>query len=251
MKAIPAALTEYIRAHGGEVRTGVRVQSLEPEEPAGAAGPSTGVRLADGTVIQAATVVVACDPVQFSPPLPDPGDALPSESVFSVFAAVDLPAQDLWPYPVPHCIYSPGPRGAVGNAALTDPEYFRCAAVEISIPCLRDPSLAPPGRTGVILSSLSFMDYREGWDRLSEPEYRRRKQETTQTLLDSVSRLMPQLGRRLLFSQSASPRTMQTYTLNHGGAFTGWSYRSPRAQRAPTARRPIAPSPPLLPLQKK
>jgi phytoene dehydrogenase-like protein len=211
-------------------REGFRVTVLEQAPKTGGFFGSfeneARVQLADGSVVRAPTVVVACDPVQFSPPLPEPGDALPSESVFSVFAAVDLPPGELWPYPVPHCIYSPEPRGAVGDAALTDPEYFHYAAVEISIPCLRDPSLAPPGRTGVILSSLSFMDYREGWDRLSETEYRRRKQETAAALIRSVSRLMPQLDRHLLFTQSASPRTMQAYTLNHGGAFTGWSYRS-------------------------
>jgi phytoene dehydrogenase-like protein len=55
--ALPVALLGAFEAAGGEVRTSARVTTIECEGER-----VRGVRLADGTVLEAPTVVVACDP---------------------------------------------------------------------------------------------------------------------------------------------------------------------------------------------
>lgn len=56
-RALPAALTEVVRAHGGEVRTGVHVDRVLVE-----GGRAVGVTLVDGTEVRADVVVSNADP---------------------------------------------------------------------------------------------------------------------------------------------------------------------------------------------
>jgi phytoene dehydrogenase-like protein len=57
VQSLPDALARYLTARGGRIRTSARVQELTT-----AAGRVTGVRLADGTQLQARAVVTSCDP---------------------------------------------------------------------------------------------------------------------------------------------------------------------------------------------
>jgi prolycopene isomerase len=41
-------------------------------------------------------------------------------------------------------------------------------------------------------------------------------------LLDEVEAIVPGLRASLTFVEAASPRTLERYTLNHGGALYGW-----------------------------
>jgi len=57
MQSLPDALARYFTARGGRIRTSARVEELTT-----GGGRVTGVRLQDGTVLQARAVLTSCDP---------------------------------------------------------------------------------------------------------------------------------------------------------------------------------------------
>jgi phytoene dehydrogenase-like protein len=102
-------------------------------------------------------------------------------------------------------------------------DFFSCTTFEISCPALRDPSLAPPGKSGLIASTLFEYDLAKaikeaGW-------YEEFKEFCTDTVARILgSRLLPGFGDHLLFSSCATPLTIENLTGNSEGAITGWAF---------------------------
>jgi prolycopene isomerase len=84
----------------------------------------------------------------------------------------------------------------------------------VTVPTLVDPSLAPPGEHIFILTTLLPADPTRSW--------RTGKQELVEQLLGGVEARFPGFRSKLTFCEGASPRTMERYTLNQGGAIYGW-----------------------------
>jgi phytoene dehydrogenase-like protein len=103
-------------------------------------------------------------------------------------------------------------------------EYLALTTYEISCPALRDPTLAPAGKTGVIVSTL--MDYRlvkaiaeAGW----YPAFKTLCEEQMMAVLENS--IFPGLIRRVEQRFSSTPLTIERLTGNLGGAITGWAFR--------------------------
>ncbi len=144
-----------------------------------------------------------------------------SDSVFSVFMGVDTPPENL-DKPVEHIIYVPV---AAKYCDYESPDYFKTAGMEISIPCLRDPSLAPEGKTGIILNLNTTQKAMNGWGKgISVEEYERTKEEVADDVMANFFRLYPSLKEKVEFRIVATPFTMEEKTLNSGGSITGWNY---------------------------
>jgi phytoene dehydrogenase-like protein len=94
---------------------------------------------------------------------------------------------------------------------------------EISIPALRDPSLAPTGKTGLIISIL--FDYHltkyiqeQGW-------YNEFRELWGELVIDALDKsIYPGLKESIIHSFSATPLTIEKRTGNTHGAITGWAY---------------------------
>jgi prolycopene isomerase len=92
----------------------------------------------------------------------------------------------------------------------------------VSIPTLLDPSLAPEGRHIVKALVVAPFNYKERWGSGNPEAYRRIKEEFSQKILEQVeSKLIPDLRSRLLFSDAATPLTLERYTGNEMGAMYG------------------------------
>jgi len=97
--------------------------------------------------------------------------------------------------------------------------------MEISIPCLRDASLAPEGKTGIILNLNTTQKAMNGWGKgISVEEYERTKEEVADDVMANFFRLYPSLREKVEFRIVATPFTMEEKTLNSGGSITGWNY---------------------------
>lgn len=102
-------------------------------------------------------------------------------------------------------------------------DYLALTTYEISIPVLRDPSLAPPGKTGLIISSV--FDYRlvkligeDGW-------YELFKQLCAETIIEIFDRsAFPFEKADVENVFCATPLTLERHTHNKGGAVTGWGF---------------------------
>jgi phytoene dehydrogenase-like protein len=162
------------------------------------------------------------------------------ESVFSLFLGVDESPDYFKGISRGHFIYTPQSRG-LGELHRTRLEelkanFYRISrqelfqwlkdfcernSYEISIPVLKDSSLAPFGKTGLVISvlvdgPLFLMVEQAGWLK----EFREKIQEYMLNTLESS--LYPGIRKKILFVESATPLTLLKRFHNSVGSITGW-----------------------------
>ncbi|MFQ6088806.1 MAG: phytoene desaturase family protein [Candidatus Methanofastidiosia archaeon] len=86
-------------------------------------------------------------------------------------------------------------------------------------------SLAPQGKTSMVLINSDFM---KNWEGLSDEEYRNKKKETTEEILSAVESNFPGFRDHIEVMEVATPHTMARYTSNYEGAFNGFAYTTDR-----------------------
>mgnify|MGYP002620541756 CR=1 FL=1 len=170
-----------------------------------------------------------------------------SDSVLSLFLAVDEPPATFAAISEGHLFYSPDRRGlgdlhTKGLRALLArhadaplsleaargflDEFFARTTYEVSVPVLKEPTLAPPGRTGLIVSTL--FDYtltRRLQEAGAYDAFRDHAADAMTAALEP--RLYPGLGAKVLWRFTATPVTLAQRTGNTEGAIVGWSFTGP------------------------
>ncbi len=165
-----------------------------------------------------------------------------AESVYSVFLGVDLPPEAFGKIASGHLFYTPDKNGLGqihsseldGMLARWDSVqrdeisawlrgFCRYNTFEISIPALRDPDAAPPGKTGVIISALFSYEltrrikaagWYESFKRLVEDEF-------IEVISSSI---YPGIKEKKLFSFSFSPLSILERAGSSEGSIVGWSF---------------------------
>lgn len=157
-----------------------------------------------------------------------------NDSIYTLFLAVDIDPSYFANIASEHFFYTPsragqslaGPvplyseRGIIEKWLET---FFSLTTYEISIPALRDPSLAPAGKTGLIVSLL--FDYQltkqieeVGW-------YDDFKAFCEKCILNTLdASIYPGIQSAILQQFSSTPVTMAKYAGNSEGAITGWAF---------------------------
>ncbi|HKJ28122.1 MAG TPA: hypothetical protein VJ965_10815, partial [Anaerolineales bacterium] len=161
-------------------------------------------------------------------------DKTGNDSVLTLYLAVDLPPEYFSNIASEHVFYTPRRTGesAAGPVPIGKGrkaieiwlrDFFALTTYEISIPALRDSSLAPPGQTGLIISvlfdySLTHHIREMGW-------YEDFKLLCENLFLENLTgSIYPKLNDAIIHQFSATPLTMEHYTANRHGAITGWSF---------------------------
>lgn len=167
------------------------------------------------------------------------------DSVFTLFVEVDESVDSFKRIANGHFFYSPSKQGlgethwSELNTFLKSPEeldkprilswldkFLALNTYEISIPALKDPDLAPEGKTGLIISILAEYDLFKiitdaGWYKefISAMEDR-----IIKILADSV---YPMLRDKVMARFSFSPLSYANRVGSSEGAITGWSFQEP------------------------
>jgi len=167
-----------------------------------------------------------------------------AESVFILFLAVNLPHSFFQTKGGEHMFYSPSRKGLgeINREAREDlienfdkkskdevfawlDNYCNQNTYEVSIPALRDSTLAPEGKTGIMISFL--FDYyviekieKAGW-----------YDEFKKTMENHIIRIFSQtiyqgLEDAVLFKFSSTPLTINKVSGSSEGAITGWSFET-------------------------
>ena len=165
------------------------------------------------------------------------------DSVFSLFLGVDEPLESFGGIAHGHFFYTPLKTGLgetrrgeldhlLKNFERIDKKqilawldkFTRLNTYEISVPGLKDPTLAPPGKTGLIISFLAEHDLfrlvqEAGW-----------LDEFVSELEDRVLRVIsgsvyPMLKDKIILRFSFSPLSIETRVGSSEGAITGWSFQ--------------------------
>ena len=167
------------------------------------------------------------------------------DSVFSVMIGVDEPPEKFKSISNAHLFYTPSRKGLgethrsrlkllIENFEKTKKEeifewvedYCRLTTYEISIPALRDRSLAPEGKTGLVVSFLFEYDLIKkveaaGW-------YDEFKREVEDRILKTLGNsIYPGIEEKTLFRFSSTPLTIFRKAGSSEGGIVGWSYETP------------------------
>ncbi|MFU8796916.1 MAG: phytoene desaturase family protein [Dehalococcoidia bacterium] len=155
------------------------------------------------------------------------------DSVFTLYLCVDLDRQYFADIATEHLFYTPYSRGLldahrIGTSSKEETveslkEYFKYNTYEIACPALRDPDLAPAGKTGLIVSTLfdyavtgEIMD--KGW----YDEFKLLSENTIVDILDGT--IYPGIKDRIVSQFSSTPLTLLREHGNSEGAITGWAF---------------------------
>ena len=170
MHALPNALADAITIWEGEIRLRTRVEQIVVRK-----GVACAVRTADGDEIAAGQVIAAGDLRSTLLRLVPEGDvpghtrhrvqaARVSHTALNLHLGLDVPPDELPFDGYSHLFYLPDGAGISASDRLTREDYFAHVPLELSTPCLRDPSLAPPGKSGLTVSCMTDWRYDGGWD---------------------------------------------------------------------------------------
>lgn len=253
-------MTEYILNHGGVINTSVKIESVQPELKY--VQDSEGNRTEYRDLIWAGDMKQLYNLIPV-PELFDQNlaakvlekqaslkDLRGGDSVFTVYLTVNEHKEYFSNICTGHLFYTPDRSGlsAVNkddldlfmnaksdqstNEVLKDKlksylkAYFKLNTFEIAIPVLRDPDLAPAGKTGVVVSLL--FDYRLakkidefGWT----DELKTYMEQLTIDILDAT--IFPGLKSKVAEQFSSSPLTIEKLTGNTEGGITGWAFTNP------------------------
>jgi len=168
-----------------------------------------------------------------------------TDSIFSIFIAVDEPPEKFEAISGGHFFYTPSKKGLgethrsemksmLENWSVNSKEevlswldrFCELGTYEISIPVLKDKDLAPKGKAGLIVSTLFEYEivkraYESGW-------YNELKEELEKRVIEVLSNsVYPILKDRILFSFSSSPLSIESYVGSSEGSIVGWSFEEP------------------------
>ena len=226
--AISEAIASAARAHGAEIRTGAAVERVIVR-----GGRATGVALASGEEIAANVVISGLDPRQTFTRLVEP-KTLPDDLVEGVrrykfrgssgkvnLALAGLPDFTCLPGNGPHL------RGAISispsieylERAYDDAKYgefSRHPYMDIVIPSMIDPGMAPPGKHVMSI----FVQYAPhslngGWDDSKREAF-------GDTVVKTLARYAPNIESLILHRQVLTPADIERITgLTEGNIFQG------------------------------
>ena len=226
--AISLAIAGAAREAGVEIRTEAPVARIKTK-----GGRSTGVVLPNGDEIDAEVVLSSVDPRITFQKLCEPGD-LPASFLEGVgrykfrgsSGKVNLALDGL---PDFTCLPGPGAhlRGAISispsveymERAYDDAKYgdfSRRPYVDIVIPSLTDPSVAPPGKH-VLSCFVQYAPYK-----LREGSWDQKREAFGDNVIDTLSEYAPNLGKLILHRQVLTPLDMEReWSLSEGNIFQG------------------------------
>jgi len=238
LQAFCDGLVEALRERGGEVRFKETVARILVGR-----GRVLGVETARGERI-AADTVIACGDMQalyrdlLPPDATPPGlreaiaSAPVSEALTSVYLGVDLSPDQLAPLLRTHHVFFFPDFDVHDPDTADDPHLHRGAWLEVSCPSLTDPTLAPAGKSVIVLQTMAPAAWLSRWGRLLDPTkgtYRDLKRRVTAEMVATAEALIPDLSGKILASDVGTPLSAERFTRNAGGATAGWTFDPDRS----------------------
>ena len=251
--ALSNLLEEYVLARGGTIQLNTKIAEVIPSESrvvdadgqshpydhlVWAADLKTLYRCLNLTGLDAATTANIEAESQRKQ------SARGAESTFLLYLAVNRPPAFFEQHGGEHLFYTPSRQG-LGETNQAErlrlvehfdqvskeevfawlKKYLQRNTFEISVPALRDSTLAPEGQTGLMVSCL--FDYSilknvetAGWYDEFKAAF---ESHVIRILSESI---YPNLAEDLLFQFSATPLTIQKVSGSSEGAITGWSFET-------------------------
>jgi phytoene dehydrogenase-like protein len=237
-------LVSFIESQHGTIHTETEIIAIEPDKHT--VVDSRGRTYEYGRLIWAADLKYLYGHINFDDIRDDRirssvkerrdliADKSGNDSVFTLYLGLDLDQSYFAGIASEHFFYTPiktglsaaGPIPINGNWETTQKwleKFFALTTYEISIPVMRDKALAPPGKTGLIISTL--FDYKitkyieeQGW-------YKAFTSLAETCMINALSTsIYPEIGKTILHKFTSSPLTIAKIAGTTDGAITGWAF---------------------------
>ncbi len=157
-----------------------------------------------------------------------------SDALVSVYLGLDLPAEALRErLRTAHVFYFPR-FDCTTELDPRDPAAHRKAFLEVTAHGIEDPTLAPPGKSAVVLQAFTRHDWQEGWGTglsgdpghdallVRSREYRRLKRQVADELVEVFEGLVPGAASRIAFVDVGAPPSTVRFTRNAFGGSCGF-----------------------------
>ena len=160
------------------------------------------------------------------------------DSIYSMFMAVDLDKDYFESKTSGHCFYTPKRVGQskifknlkdISKSSNKEEiikwmkDYLDYTTYEIAIPSLRNPSLAPNGKTGLVVSVLMDYDFISNIKNLNF--YDEFKQNAEDKIIEVLNdNLYPGIKEKVIHHFSSTPLTIEKLSGNLDGGITGWAF---------------------------
>ncbi len=237
-------MVEFINGHQGRISTQTEIQMVDPQKKL--VMDAHGNKYSYRKLIWAADLkslyrLVKLENIEDSQiknailtRQDEVADRSGNDSVYTVFLAVDLDKTYFASKASEHFFYTPsrqgqslaGPtpiHGEQGEIEKWLEKFFALTTYEISIPVLRDESLAPTGKTGLIVSVLFDFQLTRQIDQMGWYEdFKTLCERCIVNTLDGS--IYPGIKDAILQQFSSTPLTMAKMTGNTDGAITGWAF---------------------------
>ena len=160
-----------------------------------------------------------------------------SESFFTLFLGVDIPPEEIPTRGCSHLLFFPDYKGVDIEECKGsgDGDVYARAPIDINVNSIHDPSLAPKGKSTVVVQTGAFAEFADNWGTKNgkrTKRYRALKEKVAGHLIATAEQVIPRLSERIEVKFSATPYTFERYTLNSGGASAGWTFHPQKAMNS-------------------
>lgn len=237
-------MVDFIRGHHGSINTDTEIVDVDPENKH--VTDARGVRYeyrhliwaADQKALYRSINEDVIEDLRVKTAISDRraliANKTGNDSVFTLFLGLDMDPSFFVDIASEHFFYTPsrtgqtfaGPIPINGDRTAIEKwleRFFALTTYEISCPVMRDASLAPPGKTGLIVSVL--FDYgltkkiqEQGW----YEEFKLLCESLIVQTLDAS--IYPGIRDAVLQRFSSTPLTLQKHAGNSDGAIVGWAF---------------------------
>lgn len=228
-QAMADALADAFKKKGGDLRLNSPVEKILVR-----GGAAVGVRC-KGEDVPADAVISACDYKQTFLELLDPetvpGDfrekvakAAVSEGFFAVYLGLSIPNEELMKRLKRPMIMCDESGQATDINDPNDARYFEKTGFSVTALSDKHPSLAPAGKSSVMLEARAVDHWMGDWGEGDRAKYLALKTAVRDVLIDRFDALFPGIKDVIEFKDAATPLTFERYTKNTDGASSAWSW---------------------------
>jgi len=225
------ALADNFRSLGGELKLGARVDKIVTRNRAAAGVEAGGESYPADWVVSAAdykkTFLEWLDDRSLLPPefVKKVAETAVSEGIVTAYLGLIIPPAELGRWlKAPHASYRDPLADADFRHGADDPDYFRKAGAGLYSPSLHDASLAPAGKSGLMVQAVAPTHWMDNWGGGDRQKYKELKESVKRDLLAKAGAVIPDLEARVEYSDLATPLTYERFTENTDGATSAWSW---------------------------
>jgi phytoene dehydrogenase-like protein len=229
MQSWADVLADNFKTLGGELQLNAYVDKILTSN-----GTAVGVRCND-TEYEADYVISASDYKQTFLKLLDKSDVPEdlyqkitrtsvSEGMFVVYLGLNISNEELKQLMKSDYVMYLDKSADVDIHNSQDKRYFEKADFSLYSLSLKNPQLAPEGKSSLMITTTTPYRWLNNWGDGDRQTYRKLKEQVKNTLIERASLIIPNLKELIEYQDAATPLTFERFTHNTDGATSAWSW---------------------------